>query len=295
MYRASLTLLLLTVANAALGDWRALSALQQSGARVSAAAVDLSDNTVIQQLNSDVRLTPASLTKLAVAATALSVWPADKMFKTQLLAAGAVDGGRLTGDLYLVGAGDPSLTGESLLSLAAQVKSAGITAVTGELFVIPSPFASVLCETKDRCEAGMHSDTAYDAPLASIGTDFGTWCVDVRATRIGKPAAVTSCTTRLPIGVQGSVLTTQSNKGAPLRVERLTIDGEDTLRIGGTIEEGTTQIVYRAMSDPARGAGMLLRASLIDMGISDRGQRFGGRRRTAGSCLHGCEGARVCR
>ncbi len=233
--------------------------------------MDLSDNTVIQQLNSDVRLTPASLTKLAVAATALSVWPADKMFKTQLLAAGAVDGGRLTGDLYLVGAGDPSLTGESLLSLAAQVKSAGITAVTGKLFVIPSPFASVLCETKDRCEAGMHSDTAYDAPLASIGTDFGTWCVDVRATRIGKPAAVTSCTTRLPIGVQGSVLTTQSNKGAPLRVERLTIDGEDTLRIGGTIEEGTTQIVYRAMSDPARGAGMLLRASLIDMGISIAG------------------------
>jgi len=271
MYRVVLTLLLLTVTNTALGDWSALSTLQQSGARVSAAAVDLSDNTVIQQLNSDVRLTPASLTKLAVAATALSVWPADKMFKTQLLAAGAVDGGRLTGDLYLVGAGDPSLTGESLLSLAAQVKTTGITAVTGKLFVIPSPFASVLCETKDRCEAAMHSDTAYDAPLASIGTDFGTWCVDVRATRVGKPAAVTSCTTRLPIAVQGSVLTTQSNKGAPLWIERLTTDGEDTLRIGGTIEEGTTQIVYRAMSDPARGAGLLLRASLIDMGISIAG------------------------
>ena len=128
------------------------------------------------------RLTPASLTKLAVAAAALNVWPADKMFKTQLLAARALSTGTLTGDLYLVGAGDPSLTGESLLSLAAQVKSAGITAVTGKLFVIPSPFASVLCETKDRCEAGMHSDNAYDAPLASIGTDFGTWCVDVRAT-----------------------------------------------------------------------------------------------------------------
>ena len=271
MYRVVSALLLLTVANAAFADWRALSNLQQSGARVSATAVDLTDNSVIQQLNSDTRLTPASLTKLAVAAAALSVWAADKMFKTQLLAAGTVDDGRLTGDLYLVGAGDPSLTGESLLSLAAQTKSAGITSVSGKLFVIPSPFATVQCETKDRCEAGVRSDTAYDAPLASIGTDFGTWCVDVRATRTGKPAAVTGCTTRLPIGVQGSVLTTESNKGAPLRVERATSDGEDTLRIGGTIEEGTTQIVYRAMSDPARGAGLLLRASLLDMGIQMTG------------------------
>ncbi len=271
MYRVVSALLLLSVANAAFGDWHALSNLQQSGARVSATAVDLTDNSVIQQLNSDVRLTPASLTKLAVAAAALSVWPADKMFKTQLLAAGTLDDGRLTGDLYLVGAGDPSLTGESLLSLAAQTKSAGITSVSGKLFVIPSPFATVQCETKDRCEAGVRSDTAYDAPLASIGTDFGTWCVDVRATRTGKPAAVTGCTTRLPIGVQGSVLTTESNKGAPLRVERATSNGEDTLRIGGTIEEGTTQIVYRAMSDPARGAGLLLRASLLDMGIQMTG------------------------
>ena len=59
-----------------------------------------------------------------------------------------------------------------------------------------------------------------------------------------------------------------------MRVERLTDPtAKTTLRVGGTIEEGTTQIVYRAMSDPARGAGMLLRASLIDMGISIAAQR----------------------
>jgi D-alanyl-D-alanine carboxypeptidase/D-alanyl-D-alanine-endopeptidase (penicillin-binding protein 4) len=142
---------LLTVANAAFSDWHALATLQQSGARVSAAAVDLSDNAVIQQLNADVRLTPASLTKLAVAAAALSVWPADKMFKTQLLAAGTVDEGRLAGDLYLVGAGDPSLTGESLLSLAAQVKSAG---------------------TGDR-KAIRHSVAVRDRPLRNEGSVRG--------------------------------------------------------------------------------------------------------------------------
>ncbi len=110
------------------------------------------------------------------------------------------DGGRLAGDLYLVGAGDPSLTGHNLWALAAQLKGAGITAVGGRLVVIPAPFASVECETKDRCDAGKISDNAFDAPLASIGIDFGTWCIDVRATRSASPrrsaAAARSC--RLP-------------------------------------------------------------------------------------------------
>jgi serine-type D-Ala-D-Ala carboxypeptidase/endopeptidase (penicillin-binding protein 4) len=253
-------------------DWHALAALQQTGARVSAAAVDLDDNSVIQQLNSDERLTPASLTKLAVAATTLSIWPADKMFKTQLLAAGTLSGARLSGDLHLVGAGDPSLTGASLLSLAAQLRAAGVTTVTGKLIVSPAPFDSVECETKDRCDALTRSDTAYDAPLASIGTDFGAWCVDVRATTSGAPARIAGCTSRLPIGVQGAVQTTSDASGAALRVERATnADGDDGLRVGGTIAEGTSQRVYRAMSNPARGAGLLLNASLKDMGIDVAG------------------------
>ena len=257
---------------AAGAEWHALATLAQTGARVSASAIDLSDNTVIAQLNSDLRLTPASLTKLTVAASALSVWPADKLFKTRLLAAGTIADGRLDGDLYLVGAGDPSLTGENLLALAAQLKSSGVASVTGRLLVVPAPFASVQCETKDRCEAGARSDTAYDAPLASIGTDFGAWCVDVRATTAGAPARVSGCTSRLPIPVQGTVQTTKEGDGAALRVERATnADGDDALRVGGTIAEGTSQHVYRAMSNPARGAGLLLNASLKDMGIDVAG------------------------
>ncbi|HTO57131.1 MAG TPA: D-alanyl-D-alanine carboxypeptidase/D-alanyl-D-alanine-endopeptidase [Pseudomonadales bacterium] len=252
-------------------DWRALTDLQQSGARVSATAVDLEDGSVIQQLNADVRLTPASLTKLAVAATALSIWPADKMFKTQLLAAGTLSGAQLTGDLYLVGAGDPSLTGANLLSLAAQLRAIGVTSVSGKLIVTPWPFATVECETKDRCDARTRSDTAYDAPLASIGTDFGTWCVDVRGTKPGAPATIAGCTSRLPIPVQGTIQTTASAKDTPLRVERFTSDGNDVLRVGGTIQDGDAQDVYRAMSDPARGAGLLLNASLEDLGVTVAG------------------------
>src|SRR5215213_6307362 len=90
-------------------DWSDLAALERDGARVSAAAVDLADNRVISGLNADIRLTPASLTKLTITAAALETWPADRAFKTQLLTAAKVQNGELGGDLILQGAGDPSL------------------------------------------------------------------------------------------------------------------------------------------------------------------------------------------
>ena len=249
-------------------EFRALANLEQAGARVSAAAVDLSDNSTVAQLNPAVRLTPASLTKLVVSAAALNAWPADQIFKTQLLAARPAAHGKIAADLYLVGAGDPSLTGQNLWALAAQLKGAGVTAVGGRLVVVPAPFASVECETKDRCDAAKISDNAYDAPLASVGIDFGTWCIDVRATSIGDPAAISGCSVRLPIAIRGDVTTSNGDAENSLRVERLTdADGTDTLRVGGSVPANSSQRVYRAMSDPARGVGMLLYTTLKDMGI----------------------------
>ncbi len=249
-------------------DFGELSRLEQSGARISAVAVDLTDNSVIAQMNPAQRLTPASLTKLVVSAAALNSWPADRMFKTQLLAARSVTEGKVAGDLYLVGAGDPSLTGHNLWALAAQLKSAGVKTVGGRLVVIPAPFASVTCETKDRCDAAKISDNAFDAPLASVGIDFGTWCIDVRATTPGEPALISGCTTQLPIAIRGVVATSRADEKNALRVERLTdADGVDTLRVGGTVPLNSSQRVFRAMSDPALGAGLLLRATLADIGI----------------------------
>ena len=66
--RAALVLLVLGFHAVAHADWSAMAGLQSIGARVTALAVDLDDNKPIQELHADVRLTPASLTKLAVAA-----------------------------------------------------------------------------------------------------------------------------------------------------------------------------------------------------------------------------------
>ncbi len=255
-------------------QWRALQTLASRGALVSAAAIDLDDDDhVIEQLNAAQRLTPASLTKLTTAALALQTWPAGKTFETRLLANAPILRGRLTGDLILQGAGDPSLDDQALWQLAAQVRGAGVTAVSGDLFVDPAPFGVVTCETQDRCHALESSDSAYNAPLASVGVDFGNWCVVVRPTTPGAAALVRGCgVTHLPIAVQGAIRTVARGRRQTFWIERRTTPGgEDTLQVGGDVPLGDDQTVYRSMSNPLVGAGLLLKETLREIGVDVAG------------------------
>jgi D-alanyl-D-alanine carboxypeptidase/D-alanyl-D-alanine-endopeptidase (penicillin-binding protein 4) len=248
--------------------WGELAALERSGARVTAAAVDLGSNAVLAELHSDSRLTPASLTKLTIAAAALESWPADKVFRTQLLTAAPLKDGELGGDLILQGAGDPSLDDHSLWSLAAQLKGAGVTSIRGHLIVNAAPFGVVACETEDRCKAMQRSDTAYNAPLASIGVDFGNWCISVRPGRLGATAAVRGCgVMNLPVPVEGTIKTVNAGGRQSFWVERVTRAGGDSLRVGGDIPLDRGQELYRAMSNPAHGVGLLFVEILREIGI----------------------------
>jgi D-alanyl-D-alanine carboxypeptidase/D-alanyl-D-alanine-endopeptidase (penicillin-binding protein 4) len=249
-------------------DWRALEALQGSGAAVSAAALDLDSGAVIQQLNPERRLTPASLTKLAVAAATLNRWSADKFFETRLLGSGTLHAGELTGDIILEGAGDPTLEYHTLLALAVQASGAGVTSVRGRVVVNLEPFSEVGCETHDRCEALARSDTAFNAPLSAVGVDYGNWCVSVQSSAAGAAALVRGCgVARLPISVEGSITTVAAQAKQTFWVERATNAGVDVLKVGGQIPTGARERVYRAMSNPAMGVGLLLRESLRELGM----------------------------
>jgi D-alanyl-D-alanine carboxypeptidase/D-alanyl-D-alanine-endopeptidase (penicillin-binding protein 4) len=256
----------------ALADWKALAALEREGARVSAYAVDLTDNTPIQKLNADSPLTPASLTKLVTAAAALDVWPADKMFRTALLTTGVVRDGVLTGDLILRGAGDPSLDDHSLWELAAQLKGYDINSVSGGLTVSLSPFGAVDCGTKDRCDAQRLSDRAYNAPIAAIGVDFGNWCLLVRPTQVGSDAQVRGCgVAHLPIRLTGTIKTVAADARKTLWIERETKPDGDEIRVGGNIPLGNDERIWRAMSNSARGVALLLTETLHELGITITG------------------------
>ena len=86
--------------------------------------------------NADLPLTPASNQKLFTAMGVLSLIPQTDRLVTEVRATGALEGRTLSGDLFLVGGGDPTLNARgphSLDDLAAAVKARGIDEVRGAL------------------------------------------------------------------------------------------------------------------------------------------------------------------
>src|SRR4029077_16975850 len=74
------------------------------------------------------------------------------------------------------------------------------------------------------------------------------------------------------IPVEGSISTGAAQSKKTFWVERATNAGVDVLRVGGQMPFGAAREgVYRAMSNPAMGVGLLLRESLREVGVSAPG------------------------
>ena len=107
----------------------------QLGRAAGAHVVDLDDGRVLYTRRADLPLVPASTQKLITTATALlTLGPTARRETLVVGATPTVDADRTTvpGDLYLVGAGDPTFSNADLGALAKQlVEGVGITRVRG--------------------------------------------------------------------------------------------------------------------------------------------------------------------
>lgn len=252
-------------------DFPRLARLVAQGARVSALVHDLETDRNLAQLGAAERLTPASLSKIVIAAAALQSWPPDHTFATELRTARAPVNGVVEGDLVLRGGGDSTLDETTLWGLAAQLRSAGITRVRGRMLVERAPFGDLRCDTVDRCTGLRRSSRAYNAAPSAIGVNYGSWCVKVRAPVGSTRAQVSGCASgELPIPLTGTV---QVRAGGPaLNVERSTDDQGDRILVSGSIAPGSERMVHRAMSDPPAGTGLLLRSILGQAGVQMDGE-----------------------
>jgi D-alanyl-D-alanine carboxypeptidase/D-alanyl-D-alanine-endopeptidase (penicillin-binding protein 4) len=102
------------------------------GAHVGLLAQDTTRGTLLIAQNADDSFQPASNFKLLVGSTALEKFGPAFTLQTNVLAAGTIANGTLTGDLYLRGGGDPHLNAKDLDAAAAAIAAAGITRVTGQ-------------------------------------------------------------------------------------------------------------------------------------------------------------------
>jgi serine-type D-Ala-D-Ala carboxypeptidase/endopeptidase (penicillin-binding protein 4) len=103
--------------------------------RTSAVAVDLVTGRLVFSHNAELALRPASNEKLPVTYAALVRLGPAYRFHTEVLGTGSIgDDGTWTGDVYLKGFGDPTLTRWDLRALAGQVRAWGIRRIAGAVY-----------------------------------------------------------------------------------------------------------------------------------------------------------------
>jgi D-alanyl-D-alanine carboxypeptidase/D-alanyl-D-alanine-endopeptidase (penicillin-binding protein 4) len=248
-----------------------LQRLTANGATVTAMAVNLRTGEVLGELNPDSRMTPASVSKVILAAAALERFGSEHAFESRFYATGPVKGGVLKGDLVFEGAGDPSLTNEKLWFLTTDVARAGIRKVEGQLVVNTSRFGAIVPDI-DRKLAAKRSRHAYDSPLSAAAVNFSVMGVVVSPGSSAGESAHLALepymldTTR----IQGSVKT---NVGEMSRVAvtRTRNGSQDVFTASGSIgQQAFPARVYRSVSDPDEYAGAVLKAFMEREGI-----RFG--------------------
>jgi D-alanyl-D-alanine carboxypeptidase/D-alanyl-D-alanine-endopeptidase (penicillin-binding protein 4) len=150
------------------------AALNQSAAGGIAAAVDFEGLGQVYRRWATSSVAPASTQKLFTTFAALKVLTPGGKYVTQVRAAKPRVGNRQPGNLYLVGGGDPSLTGTDLDHLAADVAASGIRTVTGQLLVDDYRYDQV------------HQGPGWKAdfvpgdcgPLSALAVDHNGWRTD---------------------------------------------------------------------------------------------------------------------
>ena len=114
---------------------RDLVAAAQLGGKVAYAVADLKTGQVLESMNLNEGMAPASTMKALTTCYAFANLGTGFRFVTRLVATGPISGGVLQGDLILMGGGDPTLSSDDLGILAGKLAALGVRAITGRLRV----------------------------------------------------------------------------------------------------------------------------------------------------------------
>ena len=220
------------------------------------------------ELNSDTPRIPASLTKIVTAAAVLAEFPSGHQFVTELRT-------DASGNLYLVGDGDPGFVSESMWILVNNFVRSGIKEIKGDLVVDDSKFDRIRF---DESRTKKRVDRAYDSPVGAMSFNWNAVNIYVRPAAergdaaeifvdpqseyfevVNKSKTVAGTKNSIRINLEKSDKTESPHK------ERIVISGE----YGRQLKE---KLYFKAVDSPDMWSLYNLKAFLERRGIKVKGK-----------------------
>jgi len=252
-------------------------ALKRPGIRSTDWGIEVADadNRVLVAVNPDKPFRPASVLKVLTTATALDKLGPDFRYRTTVQTNGTLQAdGVLSGDVILVGRGDPNLfdpSGElldkpALQELAEQLRALGVRRITGDIVGDDSYF-----------DLNAHGDgwtaqdlkSIYGAPINALSYNNNVFWVHTSPTKLNRLVGVsieprTSYFRIRNLGVTGSAKATRT-------IYARVIPGTKTLVISGVLPLGQGFSHHILLDRPGEVTATIFKEELQRQGISVAG------------------------
>jgi len=242
--------------------------------------VDAATGETLYENNADKYFTPASNMKLLTTALALEKLGPDFRFRTTVETHGAIAQGVLSGDLILVGRGDPNLSNRKfpfdvkeefdgppekvLIELADQVVAHGVKEISGDIVGDDSYFP------RDRYPEGWEIDDMvweYGAAISAVVLDDNTVTLTLTpGERAGDHITFLVEPSTPDFAVRNEVTTSDAAEKADLTLVRE--PGSDTVVLTGMLPaKSQPRKLVLAVQEPAQHAANSLARLLAERGV----------------------------
>jgi D-alanyl-D-alanine carboxypeptidase/D-alanyl-D-alanine-endopeptidase (penicillin-binding protein 4) len=251
------------------------------GAKVAMEVAESETGQVLYAHNEKLQLNAASNVKLITSAAALSRLGPEYRWRTVVYGPTQVGGrwlgpgGELPGDLYLRGAGDPTLDSEALGDLAAAVAAQGLKRIRGGLVVDATFFSG---GPQAPAYEQRTDSAAYRSPSSAASLNGNAVVVTViPAARAGAPARITLEPMSPYFTVAGRIVTAGMSGPAVPLVETDQQGDQTRVIVSGRVRLGSEpRVFFRRVVHPELFLGNTFQQVLKKRGITvDKPMRLG--------------------
>jgi D-alanyl-D-alanine carboxypeptidase/D-alanyl-D-alanine-endopeptidase (penicillin-binding protein 4) len=248
-----------------------------AGSRLSGSAVgmqvrDGATGEIIYSHDADQRVIPASNEKLMTSAAALEVLGTGYKFHTVASYSGTKSGKTVSGNLYLRGQGDPTMTYAQYDALAAAVAKAGITKFSGGLVADDSWFDHVPLGLDWSWQDETYADNAAISALTvAADANFDTGSIAVASkpgTAVGKAAVLTLTPANSVVKIVNHAVTGAAGSANTVTATRA--HGTNTITVSGSspLKATTAGTALVSVQDPTQLAIAVFRDALKRHGVT---------------------------